>query len=80
METGKCVKFVGPDGSEYSATVAHVWETRQAWKPLLNLAVNPAVEDGRPFLYSRARPNVYTSVPHRSQVVGATGYYWEEID
>ena len=80
MNTGQLVVFVAPDGTEHEATVAYVWGASESGFDMLNVAVNAAVDRGDPNVWTRERPKVHTSVPHRSQVVGAKGYYWKEAD
>ena len=82
MQTGMYVAFTNADGKVFDGTVAHVLppaalDNTQHNYPLLTIAVNPAVEDARPFLYTRARPKVYADVPHKGHA-GRAGYYWEE--
>ena len=57
---GDFVTFVSADGVYPSAKVLHVWERRDDSPPLLNLDA----------------PGSPTSVPHQSDVVGATSFFW----
>ena len=54
------VTFVAADGL-VTAGALHVWE--------------PSV-NGAPPLLNLMAPGSPTSVPHRSQVTGSSGYYW----
>ena len=61
-KTGDIVTFVAADGTIHpAARVEHVWERADRVPPLLNLDAGV----GSP-----------TSVPHKSAVVGASGFYW----
>lgn len=67
IEVGEKVVFVASNGTGRKATVAYVWGPGVDGNPLLNVAYDG--EGGVPI--------VATSVPHRSQCPGASGYYWE---
>ena len=65
VETGWNVAFTDKTGGSEVAVITRVWE-RQGGDdrpPLVNLTVMRSAEE-------------YTSVPHRADVVGASGFYY----
>lgn len=66
---GEKVDYTDADGRRRGARVDYVWERGDGTpNPLVNLSFMRDGEDRR---------TVATSVPHRSEVEGASGYYWE---
>ena len=69
IKAGDRVVFFDPDGARWAhATCTRVWAGGEF--PLIDVAHN-AGDD------ATGRPNLYTSIPHRSAAPAAEGRVWE---